>query len=743
MANGIGKLDPKVSRVLRSQVVTVSLTSAVREVVQNSVDAGATTLQIMIDPFEMSFLVKDNGRGMNPQDLDYVGCQHFTSKIRSLHDLQNLNTFGFRGEALFCVASIAQVTLVSKSPDCNCSWIRDIPGESRLFKASRGNDFHHFSLQPYSKKESGTTILVRNILYNVPVRRKLLENDPLFKTLLVLREDLFQVLIVKPELSLKVTYFDHSGQWKELISSTNITEEMNYFVKLSKSFSNIFGSVIPIDMFTKVSVKFKDCSVTGLISKCPVRPKEFQFIYLNGRKYTNQGLQKLINSIFQTADFGTGGLSDTLVKTVGKPYNNYPLLILDVRCPQIVDDLVQDPAKNIISSSHAHLLHPLIMRVIKSFLSHQGYIPNSSVVNNLGENKNTIQNNSDAVPSTKTSNLILNSNTRMAKIRAYKKAESTTPSNRQIDSRKIKPIIDRLNGISPQEGLDNIPSYQKNDCPIAASYSNSLGCIKKVEDMNFKLDRYQLLKAEVIRQIDKKFILLKIPPNQNTTHILLIIVDQHACDERINLENYLTDFLYQVLRETLMIQPISDCTIDIDITEGYLFKHYEKEFKKWAISYEIKMMNLETCFLIVSSLPSVLAMKVQGDKQFLKNALLQMVHDLKNSVKMPISNMFDKNIFNLSKDKFKWWKYLHCLPTMFLEIFNSKACRSAIMFGDPLSTADCSLLIKKLSQCHIPFQCAHGRPSAIPLLELSTEGGPFNQFNEYPKKQYSDYDINT
>ncbi|GAV55002.1 hypothetical protein ZYGR_0AS03250 [Zygosaccharomyces rouxii] len=744
MADGINKLDPKVSRVLRSQVVTVSLISAVREVVQNSVDAGATALQIIVDPFEMSFMVKDNGCGMNPQDLDHVGCQHFTSKIRSLNDLQNLSTFGFRGEALFSIASIAQVTLVSKRSDCNSSWIRDIPGESKLFKASKGDTSYHFSLQPISKGESGTTVLVRNILYNVPVRRKILANEPLFKTLLALREDLFQVLILRPEISIKVSYFDQLRQWKVLISSTNITKDMDHFLKLSQSFSNIFGSVIPLDMFTKVSVKFKGCSVTGLISKCPIRPKEFQFIYLNGRKYTNQAFQKLINSIFQTTGFGAGGLSDTLVKTVGKPFNNYPLIILDVRCPQVSEDLMQDPAKNIISSSYAHLLHPLMLRVIKSFLSHQGYMPNSTpVVNDLEENNNAISNNSNLLPSKKTADSILNSSARMAKLKTYKKIKKTSPAFRQVDSGKIKPILDKLKGIYPQEGFDTEKSNEKNDCCIPTSYSNSFGHIEKLEGMDFKLDRSQLSKAEVIRQVDKKFILLKIPPNEKVACIMLIIVDQHACDERINLENYLMDFLYQVLKESLVTQPVSDCAIDINITEGYLFKHYEKEFKKWSISYEIKMLNLETCFLMVSSLPDVLTMKVQGDKQFLKNALLQMVHDLKNSVKIPITNMCDKNVFNIPRDKFEWWKYLHCLPTMFLEIFNSKACRSAIMFGDSLSISECSLLIKQLSQCHIPFQCAHGRPSAIPLLELSTEGGPSDQFSGYPKKSYLDYNIDT
>lgn len=744
MDNGINKLDPNVSRILRSQVVTVSLSSAVREVIQNSVDAGATSLQIMVDPSEMRFMVKDNGCGIDPQDLEHVGCQHFTSKIRTLQDLQNLDTFGFRGEALFSIASIAQVTIISKRSDCNATWIRDLPDEPRLFKGSKEVPSHPFPAEPIPKDESGTTVIVRNVLHNVPVRRKVMENDPLFKTLQALREDLFQLLILRPETSLRVSYFNHSGQWKELVSSTNISDDMDPFVQLSQSFANTFGSVIPIDMFTKVSVKYKDSSITGLISKCPVRLKEFQFIYLNGRKYVNQSFKKLLNSVFQVAGFGAGGLSDTVVKTVGKPYNNYPLIILDVRCPQVSEDLMEDPAKNIISSSHAQVLHPLILRVVKSFLNHQGYSANSALaVSDVKENKNARSSIQSPTPFSKIANSILNSNARMAKIKTGRRVGKTSSVSSNVDSGKIKPILEKLKSIPPQKEFENERFYENNDSCAINSNWNCLGQAERLESLDFKLDRSQLLNAEVIRQIDKKFILLKIPISEKVTHPMLMIVDQHACDERINLENYLHDFLYQVLEGTLMTQPVTDCTIDVDITEGYLFKHYKKEFEKWAISFEIKISNLETCFLMIYSLPDVLLVKTQGDKQFLKSALLQTVHDLKNSIKIPIANMCDSHPFNAPKDEFQWWRYLHCLPAMFRDIFNSRACRSAIMFGDLLSSPECSLLIKQLAQCHSPFQCAHGRPSAIPLLELTTEGGPSDRSNDFMNKSYLDYNIDT
>lgn len=755
MEKGVSKLHPNVSTALRSQVLTVTFASAIREVVQNSVDAGASRVKVVFDPTKLSFIVTDNGRGIDSQDLNQVGRQYFTSKIRNLDDLKQLNTFGFRGEALFYISNISHVTVVTKSLGSNQSWIKKFPLSCCVYKGQQEVD-PWFKLDFLPKEKSGTITLVRDVFHNVPVRRKLLSQEPLFKTIFEIKKDLFQILMKHPETKLEVAYLDHHGKHNQLIISSDIKPEMDYFLKLSQCFSNVFGPVIPTDMFSRVSVGYKDCSVIGLISKCSVRFRENQYIYLNGRRYVDQSFKKLINGVFQTAGFGTVIHSTNSMRNIGKTPSNYPLIIFDVRCPNVAEDLTQDPAKDILSSSQAQILHPLIIRAVNSFLANQGHVANHLMIDEIAcDTPRMISPKKHVLlsPEIPQSGLGFNKQTSEMKLLGKSCLGKSCLSNIRIprcskrEYEVAKPVNNKLRedkqGTVARLVLQAVqckPNYN-NTTPLPNW--NNLGGSEVIRSAECKLDRRHLAEAEVIKQIDEKFILLKVPPAGALTNTLLVILDQHACDERIKLECSLNDFLHQVFDGTLVTQPVSSCAIDVDVTDGYLFKHYKDEFEKWGIFYDIRMSNLVDCLLVVSSLPEVLQVKANGDKMFLKDVLFQMVHDLKNSKKLPISKFYAKHHCESPKKAFKWWKYVHYLPVTFQDIFNKRACRSAVMFGDTLSIPECTSLVKKLAICRMPFLCAHGRPSAIPLLELTTAAARYNMTSKNAKNPYLDYKVDT
>ncbi|CDH08791.1 related to DNA mismatch repair protein MLH3 [Zygosaccharomyces bailii ISA1307] len=742
MAKGVSRLNANVSTALRSQILTVTLSSAIREVVQNSVDAGASRVKVVFDPTKLSFVVTDNGRGIDAQDLDQVGRQYFTSKIRSLDDLTRLNTFGFRGEALFCISNLSHVTVVTKRLGSNQCWIRKFPFNCCLYKGQQ-----EVQLDFLPKEKSGTITLVRDVFHNIPVRRKLLNQEPFFKTIFDIKKNLFQILIKHPETKLEVAYLDPDGKHKQLIISSDIKPEMDYFLKLSQCFSNVFGPVIPIDMFSRVSVGYKNCSVIGLISKCSIHFKEYQYIYLNGRRYVDHSFKKSIDGVFQKADFGTVIHSTNSMRNIGKTSSNHPLIILDVQCPNVAEDLMQDPAKDILSSSQAQILHPLIIRAVSSFLVHQGHMGNHFMTDEIACNTpRTISPEKNVLlsPETPQSGLRFNKQTSETKRPGKSCLSKKRPSRCSRKEYEVaKPVNNKL-----REGKQGtlarlvlrVEQGKPNHCNMMSlSNWNNLGRSEVIRSVECKLDRCHLAEAEVIKQLDKKFILLKVPPAGALTNPLLIILDQHACDERIKLESSLNDFLHQVFDGTLITQPVSSCAIDVDVTDGYLFKHYKDEFEKWGIFYDIRM-SIVGCLLVVSSLPGVLKVKANCDKIFLKDVLFQMVHDLKNSKKLPISKLCAKHHCDSPK-AFEWWKYVHYLPVTFQDILNNRACRSAIMFGDTLSIPECTSLVKKLAICRMPFLCAHGRPSAIPLLELTTAAAQYNMTSENAKNPYLDYKV--
>jgi len=137
--------------------------SVVKELVDNSIDAGATKIQIKVVNGGMDLIeVSDNGKGIPKESLSEIFKSHTTSKISSLEDLNTLLTMGFRGEALSTIVSVAEASLISKHSNS------DTGGEI-VFKS-----FNDFSIKK-AARESGTVISVKNIFSNIPARRKFLK----------------------------------------------------------------------------------------------------------------------------------------------------------------------------------------------------------------------------------------------------------------------------------------------------------------------------------------------------------------------------------------------------------------------------------------------------------------------------------------------------------------------------------------------------------------------------------------
>ena len=139
--------------------------SVVKELVENSVDAGATKISVILKDAGRSIIqVIDNGKGMSPKDCEMAFARHATSKISQATDLFAIATFGFRGEALASIASVAQVEM-----------------RSRQEGAEYGTQFSIAASVPQGSEAAampvGTNISVRDLFYNIPARRKFLKSE--------------------------------------------------------------------------------------------------------------------------------------------------------------------------------------------------------------------------------------------------------------------------------------------------------------------------------------------------------------------------------------------------------------------------------------------------------------------------------------------------------------------------------------------------------------------------------------
>ncbi|PQE07420.1 hypothetical protein CJF30_00007164 [Rutstroemia sp. NJR-2017a BBW] len=229
--------------------------------------------------------------------------------------------------------------------------------------------------------------------------------------------------------------------------------------------------------------------------------------------------------------------------------------------------------------------------------------------------------------------------------------------------------------------------------------------------LNGSISREALRNAEMIAQVDKKFILTKVPTTSSTndeSNSLLVIIDQHAADERIRIESLLAEFLASPLfastsisssiHTSLLEKPIS---FDISSEEDSLFHSEKPHFLYWGMIYSHPTQTR----LTVTHLPPLIAARLIANPKLLIYILRTELYSYREHP-TPHPPVSSTSI---------WVDRVPYIPRSILELLNSRACRSAIMFNDELSLEECKELIMRLAATRFPFMCAHGRVSVIPL----------------------------
>ncbi len=214
--------------------------SVVKEMVENSIDAGASSITVEIKNGGISFIkVSDNGKGIASDDLEIAFERHATSKIRSADDLNTVTSMGFRGEALASIAAVANVELVSKTEDEEIGYRVVVEAGDVLEKEEAGC-------------RTGTTITVRNLFFNTPVRYKFLKKD--YTESGYIEDAITRIALVNPNVAIK------------LINTGKTVIQTNGSGNLKDVVYSIYGKDIASNIL-EVNYKYEDIEVTGVIGK--------------------------------------------------------------------------------------------------------------------------------------------------------------------------------------------------------------------------------------------------------------------------------------------------------------------------------------------------------------------------------------------------------------------------------------------------------------------------------------------
>ena len=214
--------------------------SVIKEMVENSIDAGATNITVEIKNGGISYIkVTDNGKGIAQDDLEIAFERHATSKIRSAEDLNTVTSMGFRGEALASIAAISKVELVSKTKEQDTGYKVVVEAGDVLEKEETGC-------------QNGTSITVRNLFFNTPVRYKFLKKD--YTESGYIEDVITRIALVNPNISIK------------LINTGKTVIQTNGRGNLKDVVYSIYGKDVA-NGINETTYKYEDITITGVVGK--------------------------------------------------------------------------------------------------------------------------------------------------------------------------------------------------------------------------------------------------------------------------------------------------------------------------------------------------------------------------------------------------------------------------------------------------------------------------------------------
>ncbi|KAI5242861.1 hypothetical protein E4T43_04538 [Aureobasidium subglaciale] len=268
-------------------------------------------------------------------------------------------------------------------------------------------------------------------------------------------------------------------------------------------------------------------------------------------------------------------------------------------------------------------------------------------------------------------------------------------------------------------------------CDVADAFSHA-GAIDPS-----RLSKSALQHAQVISQVDDKFILLKLPSlagskSQELNHArqLLVLVDQHAASERYILETLLeelcTPALYNPVvksnlghTSTILTHPLDKpLHFQIPEQEEAMFETYAAHFAAWGILYDTTLHKADSPRLRILTLPPGISERCKASPNLLIELLRTEIHTLAENHTRTLPSTSTTTV-----TKHGWLKRIGSCPKGILQLINSRACRSAVMFNDELTREQCQELVDRVANTAFPFICAHGRNSMVPLVYLDGEGG--------------------
>lgn len=333
-------LPPQLANQIAAGEVVERPASVVKELVENSLDAGATQIQIDIEKGGSQLIrIRDNGCGIGKQDLALALARHATSKIATLEDLESILSLGFRGEALASISSVSRLTLTSRPEYQAEAWQAYAQGREM-----------EVEIKPASHPV-GTTIEVANLFFNTPARRKFLRTD---KTEFAhIDEVVRRIALAKPNVTFTLTHNEKKVRYYKAVATQQLEQQQ-------KRVATICGDEF-IQQSVHIDWQHDDLHIYGWVGSPSLArvQNDLCYSYVNGRMMRDKTINHAIRQAY----------GERL------PKDHYPVFVLFLDLDPSHVDVNVHPAKHEVRFHQSRLVHDFIYQGVLNALEDQHHLP--------------------------------------------------------------------------------------------------------------------------------------------------------------------------------------------------------------------------------------------------------------------------------------------------------------------------------------------------------------------------------
>ena len=674
--------------------------SVVKELVENAIDAGATSITVEIESGGISLIrITDNGKGISREEVPKAFLRHSTSKIRQVEDLHVINTLGFRGEALSSVAAVAKVELITKTKEEDSGTKYQIEGGKELSILDIG-------------APEGSTFIIRQLFYNIPARKSFLKT-PITEAGHI-QDLLIRLALSHPEVSF--TFMNNNQEKLRTYGNGNLKDVI--YALYGREITN---QLLPVN-YEKDGLK-----ITGFIGKPEINRgnRNYETFFVNGRYIKSAMISKSIEDAYKSYVM----------------QHKFPFVVLNFALDGSKVDINVHPTKmelrfqnqneifqNIYECVHQALLEPELIPKItldkeNNSTKVKGSLTDSPTTQHLTNEDNQgspflLRPRSGATVQPPIKEPIIPASTKEGFLREEKSEYGETPysnpskpsveyANKEEEYflEKMKARVLEYHGVdkeqpsaSTQEHIDdsNLDSTQEH---IKGESTNKIESSSSIEDQTTIFDEdhsKDLLAKEQLNLFESELLKSKIKPSYhiigqvfNTYWLVsfedsLYIIDQHAAHEKVLYEKVLEDIK---TREHTSQQITPPLVLNLTMLEANLLKDHMDSFTR--IGFEIEEFGGDS--YTVRAVPANLFSIAQ------KELFIELLDTLSTDI-----------TGKMTTDKID-----HKIATL--------ACKGAVKGRQQLSKEEIDQLLEDLLTLDNPYFCPHGRPTIVAFTKKELE----------------------